>query len=227
MSVYIDAGGHLHHDRDATLALTCPHCQVLAHVTPIAVPGYEELVRHQPKSVGTIYRCDACNSAIFLRYPIKQYTNGRIELAAQFEELERVEERFNYTHLPEDVALLFRETLSCYGHGEFNAFASLCRRTIAAAQFSMTEANRLWMVDQLKAAARIADVSSDQLADVQEILFATDGNAATTLPLVDGYLAGVMVELIKDMLYQTYVRRGRLRQAMQVRRFFAAESDNN
>ena len=35
MSVHIDRDGRLHQDRDATLALTCPHCQVLAQITPI------------------------------------------------------------------------------------------------------------------------------------------------------------------------------------------------
>jgi hypothetical protein len=71
MSTYIDAGGRLHHDQEANLALTCPHCQVLSHITPIAVPGFEELVSHRPRHVGVIYRCDACNAPIFLRYPVK------------------------------------------------------------------------------------------------------------------------------------------------------------
>ena len=52
MSTHIDAGGRLHHDQEANLALTCPHCQVLSHITPIAVPGFDELVSHRPKHVG-------------------------------------------------------------------------------------------------------------------------------------------------------------------------------
>ena len=82
MSTYIDAGGRLHHDQEANLALTCPHCQVLSHITPIAVPSFDELVSHRPKQVGVVYRCDACNAAIFLRFPVRMFGNNRIEQLA-------------------------------------------------------------------------------------------------------------------------------------------------
>ena len=36
--------------------------------------------------------------------------------------------------------------------------------------------------------------------------------------------AGVLLEVMKDLLYQAYVRRGRLQQAMMMRRYFAEES---
>ena len=36
--------------------------------------------------------------------------------------------------------------------------------------------------------------------------------------------AGVLLELLKDLLYQAYVRRGKLQQATMVRRFFADET---
>ena len=36
--------------------------------------------------------------------------------------------------------------------------------------------------------------------------------------------AGVLLELVKDMLYEAYVRKGKLQQAMMVRKFFAEET---
>ena len=41
---------------------------------------------------------------------------------------------------------------------------------------------------------------------------------------MDAFQAGVLLEVIKDLLYQAYVRRGRLQQAMMVRRYFADDS---
>ena len=35
--------------------------------------------------------------------------------------------------------------------------------------------------------------------------------------------AGVVIEVLKDLLYQSYVRRGRLQQALSMRRYFADE----
>ena len=34
----------------------------------------------------------------------------------------------------------------------------------------------------------------------------------------------MLLELVKDMLYEAYVRKGKLQQAMMVRRFFAEET---
>ena len=34
----------------------------------------------------------------------------------------------------------------------------------------------------------------------------------------------MLLELVKDMLYEAYVRKGKLQQAMMVRRFFADET---
>ena len=41
---------------------------------------------------------------------------------------------------------------------------------------------------------------------------------------IGAYEAGVLLELVKDMLYQAYVRKGKLQQAMMVRKFFADET---
>ena len=44
------------------------------------------------------------------------------------------------------------------------------------------------------------------------------------IPTLDDYQAGVLLEVMKDLLYQAYVRKGRLQQAMMVRRFFIDEN---
>jgi hypothetical protein len=44
--------------------------------------------------------------------------------------------------------------------------------------------------------------------------------AAIVAARARAYEAGVLLEVMKDMLYQAYVRLGKLQQAMMVRRFF-------
>ena len=41
---------------------------------------------------------------------------------------------------------------------------------------------------------------------------------------LDARYAGILLEVMKDLLYQAYVRRGKLQQAMMVRRFFVEEN---
>jgi len=224
MSTYIDAGGRLHHDQEANLALTCPHCQVLSHITPIAVPGFDELVAHQPRHVGVIYRCDACNAPIFLRYPVKMFGSSRLELGAQFSEVERASEKFCYTYLPEEVELLFRETLACYSQACYNAFASMCRRTMQAAFADLGETGKLRVFDHLNDVRVMADLDGAAFADIKRVIFGSDNDPYPDLPTLDDQQAGVLVEVVKDLLFQVYVRKGRLQQAMMMRRFFADES---
>ncbi|MFO1393542.1 MAG: hypothetical protein U1F09_07270 [Steroidobacteraceae bacterium] len=224
MSVHVDSSGRLHHDQERSLALNCPHCQVFSHITAVSVPSYSELVANRPSQVGIVYRCDSCNAPIFLRFAVKMYAANRVELANNFVELERAREKFNFTYLPEESEPVFREALGCYSAGYFNAFASMCRRTAQVVFSDLGENGRLRIFNQINEAREMAEIDGDTFAVVKKILFGTDADAPPSMPEIGAYEAGVLLELVKDMLYQAYVRKGKLQQAMMVRRFFAEET---
>jgi len=224
MSVHIDSGDRLHNDQAATLALTCPHCLVIAHVTPQAVPRFSELTAVRPKQIGIVYRCDACNCPIFLRFTVRDYTPARIDLSSTFTEIERPKEKFSYTYLPEQVELMFRETLSCYSYGALNAFVSMCRRTMQTVFANAGEAGRLRIFDELNDVREMVEIDADSFALVKRVVFGTDADPQPGLPQLDDDQCGLLLEVMKDLLYQTYVRKGHLQQAMVVRRFFSDEA---
>ena len=66
MSMYITPQDELHVEYQG-IALTCPHCQTLTHLTAIAVPKFEDLSRRKPKHIGIVFRCDACAEPVFLQ----------------------------------------------------------------------------------------------------------------------------------------------------------------
>jgi hypothetical protein len=227
MSVYIDTSDRLHQEQATSLALTCPHCLVLAHVTPQAVPRFSDLSAQRPKQVGIVYRCDACNSPIFLRFNVRSYGAARIELSSQFSEIERPKEKFSFTYLPEDVETMFREALLCYSHGVFNGFATMCRRTMQAVFANAGEAGRMRVFDELNEVRDMAQVDGASFALIKRVIFGTDADPAPGMPVLDDDQAGLLLEVMKDVLYQSYVRKGRLQQAMVVRRFFSDEAERN
>ena len=224
MSVYIDTSDRLHQEQVTGFALTCPHCLVLSHLTPQAIPRFSDLSASRPKQLGIVYRCDACNAPVFLRFNVRSYAPARIELSPQFTEIERPKEKFSFTYLPEDVETLFREALLCYSHGAFNGFATLCRRTMQAVFAHGGEAGRLRVYDELNEVRDMAQVDAASFALIKRVIFGTDADPAPTVPLLDDDQAGLLLEVIKDLLYQSYVRKGRLQQAMVVRRFFSGEA---
>lgn len=227
MSIYIDSNSKLHHDQEASFALVCPHCQVFSHVTAVSTPQFTQLIAHKPNHIGIVYRCDSCNAPVFLKFPVKIYAGNRVELAGSYIELERPREKFTYTYLPEDSELLFKEALSCYAHGSFNAFASMCRRTAQSVFRDLGENGKLKIFDQVNEIRQMAELDSDTFNLLKKILFDTDADSVPGLPVLNGEQAGILLEVMKDVLYQAYIRRGKLQQAMMVRRFFAEESQHS
>lgn len=224
MSVYIDNNHRLHSEQASSLALTCPHCLVLSHITPLAVPNYTELTAARPKQIGLVYRCDACNAPIFLRFNVRNYLPGRVELSPQFIQVERPREKFSFTYLPEQVETLFREALACYSHGAFNAFATMCRRTMQVAFADLGESGKLRIFDQLGELRSMAEIDAASFTPIKRVIFGSDADLAPAWPILDDDQAGLLLEVMKDLLYQSYVRKGRLQQAMVVRRFFSDQS---
>jgi hypothetical protein len=227
VAVYIDSSDRLLHDQAQSLALTCPHCLVLAHITPMAVPPYAQLTAHRPRQVGIVYRCDACNSPIFLRFNVRDYGAHRVELSAQFTEIERPREKFTFTYLPESIETLFREALLCYSHGAFNAFTSMCRRTMQTAFELLGESGRLRLFDQLNELREMAQIDAASFALIKRVIFGSDSDPGGSLPALEDDQAGLLLEVMKDLLYQAYVRKGRLQQAMVVRRFFSDQAERD
>ncbi|MFZ1904889.1 MAG: hypothetical protein WAU56_05805 [Steroidobacteraceae bacterium] len=224
MSVYIDSASRLHHDQDRNLVVTCPHCLAVAHITPSAVPRFEELQLYRPAQVGVVYLCDACHLPIFLRFAVRLYGAARIELSPQFSEVERAREKFSFAYIPEDIELLFREALTCFSHGAFNAFASMCRRTAQSMFADLGEAGKLRLFDELNGLRDLADIQPEIFTRIRTVLFGAELDARSGLPALDGYQAGILLEVAKDLLYEAYVRSGRLQQAIMVRRFFLDET---
>jgi hypothetical protein len=220
MSIYITPQDELHVEHEG-IALTCPQCQTLTHITAAATPRFDDLSRRKPKQVGIVFRCDACGEPIFLKFSAKSYTALRIELAPNYTEIERAREKFPLTYLPAEAEELFREALNCYSAGCFNAFGSMSRRTAQSLFRELGERGKLDLFDTLQDIRAIAELDDDSFSDLRAVLFGSDSDPWPHQPNLDGESAGVLLEVMRDLLYQTFVRKARLLQAMTYRRHVA------
>jgi hypothetical protein len=201
------------------IALTCPHCQTLTHVTAVATPRFEELSRQKPKHIGIVFRCDACAEPIFLKFATKAFTASRIEFAGNYIEIERARESFPLTYLPEEAETLFKEALTCYGAGCFNAFGAMSRRTAQSLFRELGERGKLELFDTLQEIRELAELDDDVFGTLRAVLFGSDSDPWPHQPSLDAERAGVLLEVMRDLLYQTFVRKARLLQAMTFRKF--------
>lgn len=212
-------------DQDERIGLECPYCGVYAHMSPQSVPDVDALLRDRPKHVGFVYQCDACSAPVFLRFAAKKYGDDNVELYRNFVELERPKERFAFSYLPKHTETLFREALACYSSNNFNAFASMCRRSASSAFEVLGDGGKLRAFEEVMIAQDIAGIDDDSFAPIKSVLF--DAGEEEHLPLLNHAQAGILLEVLKDMFYQCFVRRGKLTRAIKVRRFFVQEGAND
>jgi hypothetical protein len=207
------------------IGLECPYCGVYAHMSPQSVPYVNDLLQDQPQHVGLVFKCDACKAPVFLRFAVRNYSADRVELFRNFVELERPKERFSYSYLPKHTEVLFREALACFSGNSFNAFASMCRRSAASVFAALGEGGKLHAFDEVMTAQDIAGIDDTTFAPIKAVLF--DTGEEEGLPLINRAQAGILLEVMKDMFYQCFVRRGKLTRAIKVRRFFVEESQDD
>lgn len=224
MTIVIDKDQGLDSKLDERVGLECPYCGMFAHMSPQSVPDGASLLRDKPKHVGLVYKCDACDAPVFLRFAVREYKDDRVELYRNFVELERPKERFAFSYLPKHTEVLFREALSCYSGNNFNAFASMCRRSTISAFEALGEGGKLRAFEEVVVAQEIAGIDDESFAPIKTVLFGSGPHEG--LPLLNRAQAGILLEVLKDMFYQCFVRRGKLSKAIKVRRFFVSENND-
>ncbi len=203
--MYITPQDELHVDYQG-IALTCPHCQTLTHLTPVAVPKFEDLSRRKPKHVGIVFHCDACAEPVFLKFLVKAYTPLRVDLAA------------NYT---EEAESLFKEALNCSSAACFNAFGAMSRRTAQSLFRELGERGKLELFDTLQEIRTLAELDDETFSTLRAVLFGSDSDPWPHQPDINSERAGILLEVMRDLLYQTFVRKARLLQAMTFRKYVA------
>jgi hypothetical protein len=217
MSIYITPQDELHIEYQG-ISLTCPYCQTMTHVTAVATPKFEELTRRRPKHVGIVFRCDACGEPVFLKFTAKAYNALRIELAGNYIEIERARENFPLAYLPDEAASLFMEALGCYAAGCFNAFGAMSRRTAQSLFRELGERGKLELFDTLQEIRTLAELDDDAFGALRAVLFGSDSDPWPHQPTLSEERAGFLLEAMRDLLYQTFVRKARLQQAMTFRK---------
>ncbi len=70
-------------------------------------------------------------------------------------------------------------------------------------------------------------IAPETFVKLKSILFGAEADPRPNLSLLDSYEAGLVLEVVKDLLYEAFVRKGKLQQAMSVRRYFLDETATN
>jgi hypothetical protein len=213
---FLDARNRLHRE---SASGECPHCAATAHFSLLACPSFSRVNADRPARIGIVLQCDACRTPVFVRYRVRAWLEDRVEFHPQAEEMEHAPERFSYAQLPERVASTFREALACYSAGLLQAFAVMCRATTQAMLEDLGERSRLMIFDQVAEVRSLAEIDDVTFNAIRRVLFEGDAQRGPPQQPLTRMQAAVLLETMKDLLYQTYIRRAKLQKALRLRQF--------
>lgn len=218
MSIYVKNDDGF--EQTEPMSRECPHCGANAQLVPTATPSYAALMQARPRHAGIAFRCAACNEPRFARVATRSFGPDQIVLSSNLVEIERAKEHFQFAYLPRDVGRIFREALDCYTADLFSAFAVMCRRATQAAIADARRNGNPRLLDLFHEVIQLAEIDHETGELLQTVLFDT----SRLEPEIGAEQAAVLIEVLKDMFYQCYVRTAKLKAAVKMRRYFAGET---
>jgi Domain of unknown function (DUF4145) len=202
---------------DAPVNLRCPHCSTQTALIPISVPRYALIHRFRLTETGLVYRCSSCNRAVFLRYKVHPLSNPVI-LSDEFEQVTTSLEPFEMQYLAGAVLDDFREALTCYANACWNAFGAMCRRCIQSVSETLGAPGTTKVQAQLEELRNMGVTDEDTFKQLHAIMLAGHDGAHPHLPALSPARAAVLLQLMKDVLYQLFVRPAKIREAGDLRK---------
>jgi len=97
----------------------------------------------------------------------------------------------------------------------------MSRRTAQSLFRELGERGKLELFDTLQEIRSLANLDEDMFSILRSVLFGSDSDPWPNQPHLTAEHAGILLEVMRDLLYQTFVRKARLVQAMAFRRFVA------
>ncbi|MDG2313834.1 MAG: DUF4145 domain-containing protein [Flavobacteriaceae bacterium] len=203
---------------DETFNLDCPHCGKSTNLILVSPPDYKTLKRFRPDKVGFGFQCASCSEPIFLKFEIQSHTNTSVNFYSEPEIIERPTIEFEFEFIPENVVSDFKEALNCYSISSLNAFAAMCRRTIQSSAAEIGAKGKSKVQNQLNEMKEMADIDEETFEILKQIIIDGHDGAHPDLPNLSQERAEILLELIKDVMYQLFVRKGKLKKAADLRK---------
>jgi hypothetical protein len=202
---------------DSPVNLRCPHCATLSAMIPVSIPRFALMHRFKLKETGIVYRCSSCNRAVFLRHKVESLGNP-VKLSDTFEQVTTSLEPFEMQYLAGAVAEDFKEALTCYASSCWNAFAAMCRRCIQSISESLGAAGTTRVQSQLEELKSMGVTDEETFKQLHAIMLTGHDGAHPHLPALSPARAAVLLQLMKDVLYQLFVRPAKIREAGDLRK---------
>lgn len=215
----------LQHLLDHPPTARCPICGTLTSLFIVSMPRNGLVKKYQLKRVGLVFRCGSCNGPVFSEHVIFRFNTGTniFEINNELGLINRSLEPFEMNYLPSAVTEDFKEALICYANNCWNAFAAMCRRSIQSACESLGAAGKDKVQNQINELRDMGVADEETFDQLKEIMISGHDGAHPHLPALTAERAAVLMQLMKDVFYQLFVRPAKIKEASELRKKAIAE----
>jgi hypothetical protein len=153
-----------------------------------------------------------------LHYHIERGGKSAHVLSESFDIINRGVEPFETQYLSGAVLDDLNEALICYANSCWNAFAAMSRRCIQSVCESFGADGTSKVKSQLNELQQMGVADEETFTLLHQIMLTGHDGAHPHLPSLSAARASVLLQLLKDVLYQLYVRPAKIREAGELRR---------
>ena len=198
----------------------CPHCQMQTPMTPVSRPDFAAIKACKPAVTGLSFLCLKCHNPLLVRYAVIEIGETEIKLGVSTQPTPRSDDPINLSYLPAAVKKPYVDALGCYQHELLQPFAIMCKQTMQAIIKDLGDGGKMRVFNHMEELRNIFDIEARTFDTISDTLF-DNKHSLVSKPVFGRTDAAVLLEAIKDLLYQLYVREARLQRAIGMRRFFA------
>jgi hypothetical protein len=189
----------------------CPHCSI--NSPNLMHTGYDITTSNSEdgnQRNWRTYKCNKCGGLVIA------FSSSSDNVVVEYYPA-TLNETFEYEYLDGDVRDDFKEALICYSNRCYNAFASMCRRTIQSACDQMGTEGKSKVTKQIRELKEIHDIDDEIFEELQQIIIIGHDGTHPYLPRLSPERAVNLLYLMKDVLDMLFVRKAKIREAKEIR----------
>ena len=203
---------------DKHFSILCPNCGCQVGINAISIPTYSLITKYQLKHIGIAYCCEVCKKPVFIKFEGTQVQDGYYIDENSYKVIGNVEIPYDYSYLPESVAEDFKEALTCFSNSCYNAFGAMCRRCVQSISTELGAKGKDKVQKQLEELKHIVPIDDNTYEILEQTIIAGHDGAHPHLPKLSPERAKILLELIKDVLYQLFVRKAKIQETTELRK---------
>lgn len=194
------------------IRIRCSVCDTVSRLQLVSMPDPNTTNARGLKEIIAGYACDHCHAAIPLRWSVIAVDGHGVHVALPEEILIAVEP-FDYSYIPEPVTSDIKEALNCLSVKAHNGFAALCRRAIQSTCAHLGAEGTTRVEGQINELKELAELDAETFAALKAIMLGGHDGAHPQLPAVDESRADLLLQLLRDVMFQLFTRPGLIKEA--------------